>query len=493
MKPRIFIGSSVEGLSIAYAIQQNLLHNAETTVWDQGVFDLSSTTIESLSKVLSSSDFGIFVFSADDVIKIRDKESAAVRDNVLFEMGLFIGKLGRERVFFVIPEATDIHIPSDLLGVTPGKFDPNRSDGSMQAATGPVSHQIRTQIKTLGLLNSDKTPPSEPEKTEESDANEAHWIYDFIDKRYDTAIEKLRLSVGSAGGLSPGISEAWVANCEFKKNRETGLVKFTETSVKFSLDPDVQVLIASFLRSEKHIDKATELLNSLPSEIVNLPTIRVALAECHASNEEGEKAIELLNKSDPRTNPDVALCLAKLQEENDDTAAALKTVISAYSNNRRHTQLRYKIATLAIDKDENEIGLYLLDELTKEFPKISDYFGYLGNCCTGLNLTDQAMQAYKKAEEIASSNDSAWIINNIGNLYLVKGFASEAITHLKRGLEINDNSDYAHERLSRSLKVRDEEQKLMLKMKKNGAQKLRELCSIGDHIDSNCNAIDKIV
>ena len=74
MKPRIFIGSSVEGLTAAYSVQQNLTHDAEITVWDQGVFELSKTTIESLMNVLKQSDFGIFIFSPDDISKIRNKE-----------------------------------------------------------------------------------------------------------------------------------------------------------------------------------------------------------------------------------------------------------------------------------------------------------------------------------------------------------------------------------------------------------------------------------
>lgn len=145
-KPKIFIGSSVEGLNIAYAIQQNLTHDAEITVWDQGVFELSQTTIESLVTVLEKSDFAIFVFSPDDITRIRKKKYQTVRDNVIFELGMFIGKLGRNRSFIIMPDMPLFHIPTDLLGVTSGKFDTSRTDGSYQAATAPVCHQIRTQI-----------------------------------------------------------------------------------------------------------------------------------------------------------------------------------------------------------------------------------------------------------------------------------------------------------------------------------------------------------
>lgn len=476
MKSKIFIGSSVEGLGIAYSIQQNLLHDAETTVWDQGVFELSGTTMESLTKTLSGSDFGIFVFSPDDILIIREKESPSVRDNVLFEMGLFIGRLGRDRVFFILPDGADIHIPTDLLGITPGRYDPNRSDGSMQAATGPVSHQIRLQIRSLGPLNVEKTAPSEPQKSKEPDEEPTDWIYDFIHKRYDIAIEKLRKSVGTEEGMSKEKADVWIAYCGFKKNQTTGLLQFFEISKKLSTKVEVQTLIASFLRTEKLIDKAAELLELLPTEAKDHPAIRVALAECHASNQDDEKAIELLTKSDPQLNPDVAICLANLQEEKDDKTEALKTVVSSYANHQRHIELRYKLARLAMDENHNEIALFLLDELSKENPKSSDYLGYLGNCCIALDLPDQAMQAYKKAEEAAPESDRSWIVSNIGNIYFLKGLPSEAINHLNRSIDLNKNSDYAHDRLSRSIKLKNEEQTIMSKRKKAGLQKLRDMC-----------------
>ena len=84
MKPKIFIASSVEGLNVAYTLQELLEHNAEATVWDQGVFQLSSSTLDDLTKVLSTTDFGIFVFIPDDTVEIRGEQYQSVKCHRLF-------------------------------------------------------------------------------------------------------------------------------------------------------------------------------------------------------------------------------------------------------------------------------------------------------------------------------------------------------------------------------------------------------------------------
>lgn len=147
MRPRVFIGSSVESLPLARAIQAELSHDFELTIWSQGIFKLSSTTLEDLETALGGFDFGIFVFQPDDIIQIRDRSSKAVRDNVIFELGLFIGRLGKKRVFFLVPEKSpELHLPSDLLGVLPGKYY-QRSDGNLTAAVGPFCEQVRQRVK----------------------------------------------------------------------------------------------------------------------------------------------------------------------------------------------------------------------------------------------------------------------------------------------------------------------------------------------------------
>jgi len=150
MKPKIFIGSSVEGIHIAKAVQANLEHNAEVTIWDQGVFQLSGNTLADLFEVIHNSDFAIMIFSPDDELTMRKQTNQVVRDNVLFELGLFMGSLGKEKVFYLLPRGVEMHIPTDLIGITPGTFEPNRSDGNLNAAVGTFCTQVMTQINKIG-------------------------------------------------------------------------------------------------------------------------------------------------------------------------------------------------------------------------------------------------------------------------------------------------------------------------------------------------------
>ena len=154
MKPSLFIGSSTESLQVAYALQENLEHSAEVTVWTQGIFELSKYTLDSLVDALDVADFGAFIFTPDDISTIKGTEKASVRDNVIFELGLFIGGLGRERNFIVLPRGYEesLHFPTDLLGLTPALYDATRQDENMLAALGPASSKIGKVLAKLGKI-----------------------------------------------------------------------------------------------------------------------------------------------------------------------------------------------------------------------------------------------------------------------------------------------------------------------------------------------------
>jgi predicted nucleotide-binding protein len=150
-KPSLFIGSSTEGLDFARAVRTSLSDVAETTLWNDGVFSLGRTFIESLISAVSRFDFAALILTPDDQMLVRNDETLGPRDNIVFELGLFMGRLGRERTFIVRPASGPLNIPSDLAGISVAAFDWTRSDGNYRAALGPASDLMREAIRDLGF------------------------------------------------------------------------------------------------------------------------------------------------------------------------------------------------------------------------------------------------------------------------------------------------------------------------------------------------------
>jgi predicted nucleotide-binding protein len=147
-RPRVFIGSSTQGLSIAQAIQAGLDDAAECTVWNQGLFRPSQTNIESLVGVSAAFDFALIVMTADDVLIKKGNTSVAPRDNLIFELGLFTGSLWRAKTFLVKSRDEKLELPSDLDGVTREEYG-RRADGNLIAALAPVCFRMK-QVMGLG-------------------------------------------------------------------------------------------------------------------------------------------------------------------------------------------------------------------------------------------------------------------------------------------------------------------------------------------------------
>ena len=149
-RPAIFIGSSSEQLPVANAIQFLLDFEYEPTVWSQDIFRPSSYALIDLVKATRSFDFSIFVFAPDDVIIKRGSEALAVRDNVIFELGLFIGALLPERCFIVVPRGSErLQLPTDLLGFSPLTYRSDRQDANLAAAVGPACFQMKNEIDRI--------------------------------------------------------------------------------------------------------------------------------------------------------------------------------------------------------------------------------------------------------------------------------------------------------------------------------------------------------
>src|SRR5262249_30788210 len=139
-------------------LQQNLQYEAVVTVWPQGIFRPGNYPLDDLLSTVAKHDFGAFIFLPEDILFLRGQRQAVVRDNVLFELGLFFGRLGRQRAFLLKPRGEEMHLPSDLAGLTPAEFDLN--DGNPQAGIGAASTDILAQMERTGVRSAAAAPSS---------------------------------------------------------------------------------------------------------------------------------------------------------------------------------------------------------------------------------------------------------------------------------------------------------------------------------------------
>lgn len=465
-KPKIFVASSVEGLGIAYAIQQNLHHDAEVTVWDQGVFQLSTTTLESLLVVLSSSDFALFVFSPDDMVKIRGQENAAVRDNVIFELGLFIGKLGRNRSFIFIPENTDLRIPTDLIGLAPATYEIGRSDESDQAACGPACHQVRIAIQKLGfVLRGAQASEGSPDiKTSEDSQGSAqiapiaqetddHWMLAFGDKDYDKAARLLKKQIkDSKTEADRERNEAFLGMVEFEKDAAKGAEYFEGLLQK---SPEAHAIYSWYAYSyfwSGLYEKALEIIERGLEKVTEKGDLIGAKARTLGKLGKVSDAIRILERGITEF-PNCArlyVDLAAIYRENKEFKKAANRLVRGIQVLPKNQELLSDYAAL-LSSTQNNIGaVAVYSQLTALDDKNPSYRGYLGNAYLLLDLNDLAYEAYRIADELAE-HKQAWIIGNIGNLMSNRGLPSEAIRRFNDALRIQPESQYSHERLASAL------------------------------------------
>jgi CRP/FNR family transcriptional regulator, cyclic AMP receptor protein len=148
--PRLFIISSSEAKPTAYAVRDGLEHDVFSKVWDDGVFFAGGYPLEALEQEVAQADFAVAIAEPDDIIESRGVKSHTVRDNVLFELGLFMGKLTRHRTILVHPKIKDLKIPSDLHGLTLISYE-HGDTSTLKMRLDPVCETIRQLIKMRGV------------------------------------------------------------------------------------------------------------------------------------------------------------------------------------------------------------------------------------------------------------------------------------------------------------------------------------------------------
>ena len=149
-RPVLFIGCSTEALEIAREIQSAFDHDPIIVkLWTDGIFSAGSFPLESLERELAKVDFAVLVLSPDDIVISRDSVSDAPRDNIVFELGFFMGALRRSRTFLLVPRGIDFKLPTDLNGITPLTYRPELEPDTAAAMAG-MCNELRKHILANG-------------------------------------------------------------------------------------------------------------------------------------------------------------------------------------------------------------------------------------------------------------------------------------------------------------------------------------------------------
>lgn len=149
--PHVFIGSTAEKIDMAREIQRAVaFDNWVVGTWADSMFRAGDTPIESLVKSLDRLDFSLLLVTADDLTESRGSESASPRDNIIFELGLAYGALGRSRTFIVRERGVTLKLPSDLIGVKALEIKPGKP-ADIVTRVAPMVHEFRQIVAELGV------------------------------------------------------------------------------------------------------------------------------------------------------------------------------------------------------------------------------------------------------------------------------------------------------------------------------------------------------
>lgn len=154
-KLRVFLICSAEAIEIGRAVHSAFAHDDfDVIAWYEGVFRATSYTLQTLEAEVDKADFAVAIAHADDIVEYRENDWPTPRDNVIFELGLFMGRLGRERAILLEPRNNKVRLPSDLAGVTTVTYRFDKVNRDRAAQIAPACNELRNYIREKGPRSS---------------------------------------------------------------------------------------------------------------------------------------------------------------------------------------------------------------------------------------------------------------------------------------------------------------------------------------------------
>lgn len=159
MQPHIVVFSSSESYAIAEGITSHLKKDFVVHPWKGEFFGENKTTpIWTFFKKLFYYDYAIIILSDDKIAKAvveGEPDNFYPKDNVLFELGASMARLGPQKTILLIPESPLIKLPGYFDDAKPSMFTFKKLNSVTDnlIATADAAQQIKLLIEAAGLKN----------------------------------------------------------------------------------------------------------------------------------------------------------------------------------------------------------------------------------------------------------------------------------------------------------------------------------------------------
>lgn len=285
------------------------------------------------------------------------------------------------------------------------------------------------------------------------------WVEAFFKKEYDKAIEVLKEDIEKETVADRKVRlKAFIGAAKFKKDKQIGIEYFEDLIREQETQTEAYYWYAWSYYSMENYETAITVAKRGIDAKEGWPELHELYADCLVYLKREIEAIEFLAENLNRY-PETASSYLKIADiliqlgMKDLARDCCRAGITYCPTDVR---LLEKYADILSGLEQYKESMIIYRKLTAEKPEEPKYLALLGNQYLMIELNDLALEAYKEANQLANEKQG-WIISNIGNLIKKRGFYTEGASYLKKAIEIEPDSQYAHERLAAALKSSQEE------------------------------------
>lgn len=148
-KPTLFIASAFDQ-GLAYAAAEELRDCVRGITWDRmaNSSSLSGSLLEALMDMLDEANCGLFLFGQKGAP--APVEAATFGDGLIFELGLMVGRFGRERSFLILPTDVPEALPPRVArGLVSAHYNMPADRHELPAAIRAPCDQVRQALRKL--------------------------------------------------------------------------------------------------------------------------------------------------------------------------------------------------------------------------------------------------------------------------------------------------------------------------------------------------------